>query len=154
MDVTVVSGLAAGIDTAAHAGALMAGGRSFAVIGTPISECYPKQNLRLQEYLASTQLVVSPVPFVRYSKQGPRLNRFFFPERNKVMSALTEATVIVEASETSGTLVQARAALDQGRKLFIMDNCFERTDITWPRRFLERGAIRLSEFEQLTDVLG
>ena len=56
--------------------------------------------------------------------QTYRGNRLFFPERNVVMSALTEATIIVEAGETSGTLIQARAALKQGRKLFILDSCF------------------------------
>ena len=70
------------------------------------------------------------------------------------MSALTEATVIVEAGKTSGTLVQARAALEQGRKLFIMDSCFEREDIKWPDKFLRKGAIRLSDFDQLIDELG
>ncbi len=153
-DFTVVSGLAAGIDTAAHIAALESDGRTFAVLGTPLSECYPQENAELQKCLSQNQLVVSQVPFIRYSKQNPRTNRLFFPERNKVMSALTEATVIVEASETSGTLVQARAALEQGRKLFIMDNCFERQNITWPYKFLKRGAIRLSDFDQLINELG
>lgn len=69
------------------------------------------------------------------------------------MAALTKATVIVEAGETSGTLVQARAALHQGRKLFIMDSAFEREDLTWPSRFAERGAIRLTGSEQLIEAL-
>ena len=153
-DFTVASGLAAGIDTAAHIAALKSDGRTFAVLGTPLSRCYPKSNAPLQQYLFDAQLVVSQVPFVRYSKQSPKINRFFFPERNKVMSALTEATVIVEAGKTSGTLVQARAALEQGRKLFIMDSCFEREDIKWPAKFLGKGAIRLSDFDQLIDELG
>jgi DNA processing protein len=59
------------------------------------------------------------------------------------MSALSAATVIVEAGETSGTLTQARAALHQGRKLFILDNLFQRPDLTWPKTFLEKGAIRV-----------
>src|SRR3546814_6108185 len=70
-------------------------------------------------------------------------NRFFFPERNATMSALTLGTIIVEAGETSGTLTQARAAFHQGRKLFILDSCFQRTDITWPARFEKDGAIRV-----------
>src|SRR3546814_2359762 len=59
------------------------------------------------------------------------------------MSALTLGTIIVEAGETSGTLTQARAAFHQGRKLFILDSCFQRTDITWPARFEKDGAIRV-----------
>jgi DNA processing protein len=65
------------------------------------------------------------------------------------MSALTDATVIVEASETSGTLIQARAALKQNRKLFILDNCFKNSNLTWPAKFAERGAIRVRNFDDI-----
>src|SRR5690606_35708634 len=99
-------------------------GRTIAVIGTPISEVYPKENKDLQRHIASNYLLVSQVPLLRYKSQGAHINRFFFPERNKTMSALSDATIIVEASETSGTLTQARAALDQGRKLFILESNF------------------------------
>ncbi len=142
-DFTVVSGLAEGIDTAAHTAALEAGGRTIAVIGTPLNSVYPKANRDLQETIAHEHLVVSQVPVLRYSRQGPQQNRLFFPERNVTMSALTEATVIVEAGETSGTLTQARAAVHQGRKLFILDSCFQNREITWPERYLKEGAIRV-----------
>ena len=69
-------------------------------------------------------------------------------------SALTEATIIVEAGETSGTLTQARAVLYQGRKLFILNSCFERDDITWPARFVEQGAIRVREPQDIWNNLG
>lgn len=143
---TVVSGLAEGIDTAAHEAALAAMGRTIAVIGTPLGHVYPKANAALQERIAREHLLISQVPVMRYDAQNFRTNRFFFPERNKLMSALTKATVIVEAGETSGTLVQAREALRQGRKLFIMNSCFERGDLTWPRRFEEQGAIRIHSY--------
>lgn len=142
-DFTVVSGLAEGIDTAAHTAALEAGGRTIAVIGTPLNTVYPKANRELQETIAHEHLVISQVPVLRYARQGPQQNRLFFPERNVTMSALTEATVIVEAGETSGTLTQARAAVHQGRKLFILDSCFHNRDITWPERYLKEGAIRV-----------
>ncbi|MDR7229873.1 DNA processing protein [Caulobacter sp. BE264] len=142
-DFTVVSGLAEGIDTAAHTAALEAGGRTIAVIGTPLNSVYPKANRDLQETIAHEHLVVSQVPVLRYARQGPQQNRLFFPERNVTMSALTEATVIVEAGETSGTLTQARAAVHQGRKLFILDSCFHNREITWPERYLKEGAIRV-----------
>lgn len=145
-DFTVVSGLAEGVDTAAHTAALEANGRTIAVIGTPLGEVYPKSNAGLQERIAHEHLLISQVPVLRYEAQNFRTNRFFFPERNKLMSALTLATVIVEAGETSGTLVQAREALRQGRKLLIMNSCFERKDLTWPRRFEEQGAIRIHSY--------
>ena len=146
----IMSGLAKGIDTAAHTAAIKANGRTIAVIGTPLSRIYPKENAALQAFIAENHLIVSPVPFVRYSNQNPKTNRFFFPERNKVMSALSEATIIVEASNTSGTLVQARAALEQGRKLFILESNFHNPEINWPTRFLEKGAIRVKELEDIT----
>ena len=143
---TIVSGLAEGVDTAAHTAAIEAGGQTIGVIGTPLGQVYPKSNASLQERIARDFLLISQVPVERYEAQNFRVNRFFFPERNKTMAALTEATIIVEAGETSGTLVQAREALKQGRKLFIMNSCFEREDLTWPRRFEEQGAIRVSNY--------
>lgn len=150
---TVVSGLATGIDTAAHIAALEAGGNTIAVVGTPLGQVYPVENRALQERIATDYLLISQVPVLRYGKQGPPQNRLFFPERNITMSALTEATIIVEAGETSGTLVQARAALQQGRKLFILESCFQRTDITWPSRFEKQGAIRVREPDDIWKVL-
>lgn len=146
---TVVSGLAQGIDTIAHTTAIEAGGLTIAVLGTPITSCYPPENKALQKRIADDFLVISQVPIVRYSRQGPKGNRLFFPERNVTMSALTEATVIVEAGNTSGTLIQARHALRQNRKLFILDSCFRNPELTWPTKFLERGAIRVSEFDEI-----
>lgn len=146
---TVVSGLAQGIDTVAHTTALESAGRTIAVLGTPITSCYPPENKALQQRIADEFLVISQVPIVRYSRQGPNGNRLFFPERNITMSALTEATVIVEAGNTSGTLIQARHALQQKRKLFILDSCFRNPDLTWPAKFLDRGAIRVSEFDDI-----
>lgn len=139
---TVASGLAKGIDTAALTGALDAGGRVIAVIGTPLGTSYPKENKALQDRIAADHLLVSQVPVLRHARQGPRINRLFFPERNATMSALSEATIIVEAGETSGTLIQGRAALFQGRKLLILEQCFGR-GLAWPERFEAQGAIRI-----------
>lgn len=150
----IVSGLAKGIDTAAHTTAIESGGSTIAVIGTPITEYYPSENKVLQNIIAEQYLLVSQVPIWRYSKQDYRSNRLFFPERNATMSALTQATVIVEASDTSGTLTQARAALQQGRKLFILDNCFRNTKLTWPARFQEQGAIRVTDIDDIKAALG
>lgn len=152
--ITIVSGLATGIDTEAHKTAIELGGETIAVIGTPINQYYPKENREIQDRIAEKYLLISQVPFFRYSQQDYRVNRGFFPERNKTMSALTEGTVIVEASDTSGTLIQARAALEQGRKLYILDSCFKNPRITWPKRFEERGAIRVKDYDDIRSTLG
>ncbi|QEL01104.1 DNA-processing protein DprA [Olivibacter sp. LS-1] len=150
---TVVSGLAKGVDTAAHTSAIINGGETIAVIGTPLNQVYPKENNKLQEYIAKRHLLISQVPFIKYESQDYRSNRLFFPERNKTMSAITEATIIVEASDTSGTLIQARAALQQGRKLFILNSCFENKSISWPSYYEKRGAIRVVDFSDIVNNL-
>jgi DNA processing protein len=148
-DFTIVSGLATGIDTVAHETAIAEGGRTIAVIGTPLSHTYPRENVELQQKIAAEYLLISQVPVRRYENQDYRLNRLFFPERNITMSALTEATIIVEAGETSGTLIQARAALRQKRELFILDSCFRKKGLSWPRKFEERGGIRVRDYEDI-----
>jgi len=146
---TVVSGLAQGIDTVAHTAAIEAGGLTAAVLGTPITACYPPENRELQQCIADQFLVISQVPIVRYSRQTWNGNRLFFPERNITMSALTEATIIVEAGNTSGTLIQARHAIQQKRKLFILESCFHNAELTWPAKFLDLGAFRVTEFDEI-----
>jgi DNA processing protein len=150
---TIVSGLARGIDAAAHNTAIQAGGKTIAVIGTPLDRVYPRENATLQEKIAQDYLLISQVPAYRYSKQDYRRNRTFFPERNKTMSALTEATIIVEAGQTSGTLIQARAALRQRRKLFILEGSFQNPSLTWPQEFEALGAIRVRRYEDIRGVL-
>ncbi len=150
---TIVSGLAEGVDTIAHETALAANGQTIAVIGTPLGQVYPKSNVALQKRIATDFLLISQVPVERYDAQNFKVNRFFFPERNKTMSALTEATIIIEAGETSGTLVQAREAIKQGRKLFILNSCFERGDLTWPARFEQEGAIRVRDYGDIRHEL-
>lgn len=144
---TIISGLAEGVDTAAHETAIEMGGKTIAVIGTPLDQNYPKKNADLQKFIAKEHLLISQVPFERYSRQTFRTNRFFFPERNATMSALSEATIIIEAGETSGTLVQARAATNQGRKLFILENNFNKSELSWPNNYLKKGALRLKDYD-------
>src|SRR5207249_1005573 len=121
----VMSGLAEGIDTAVHRAVIEAGGKTIAVIGTPLGRYYPRSNRELQDEIARKHLLVSQVPFYMASQRDWRETRVFFPERNKTMSALSEATIIVEASDSSGTLFQAQAAIQQRRKLFVLTSCFE-----------------------------
>jgi len=150
---TVVSGLARGIDTAAHEAAITYGGKTIAVIGTSILDCYPPENRSLQNKIAAEHLLISQVPLLRSQQQSYQQNRFFFPERNKTMSALTLATIIVEAGETSGALIQATAALKQRRRLFILDSCFQNKSLTWPQKFLSQGAIRVSNYPEIRQVM-
>ena len=150
---TIVSGLAAGIDRTAHKTAIELSKPTIAVIGTPLSSHYPPENAELQDEIANNHLLISEVPVARYYSHDWRVNRGWFPLRNATMSAISEATIIVEASATSGTLVQARAALHQGRKLFILNSCFERTDLTWPAHFEKQGAIRVRKLDDVTKHL-
>lgn len=116
---TVTSGLAAGIDTAAHRAALAGGGRTVAVIGTGLLHSYPPQNADLQRLIATKCAVVSQFwPEAPPSRRG-------FPMRNAVMSGMSLGTVIVEASHTSGARVQARLALAQGRPVFLNEALLE-----------------------------
>ncbi|MDI1336124.1 MAG: DNA-protecting protein DprA [Lacunisphaera sp.] len=151
---TIISGLAKGIDTAALTAAIEADGRVVGVIGTPIDASYPKENAALQEEIARKHLLISQVPFFRYHHEHFARKKLYFPLRNETMSALSEATIIIEAGETSGTLTQARAALNQGRKLLILNSCFENRKITWPARFAEKGATRVSTMEDILRELG
>ena len=146
---TITSGLAEGIDTVALETAISEGGQTIGAIGTPLGYFYPKSNENLQKTIAERHLLISQIPVERYEAQIPSTNRFFFPERNKTMAALTQATIIIEAGETSGTRIQARAALQQGRKLFILDSCFRRSDLTWPAKFESQGAIRVREYDDV-----
>lgn len=150
---TIVSGLAKGIDSVAHKAAIAAEGSTIAVIGTPLYEYYPKENKDLQDLIAEKHLLVSQVPFLRYADQNYKTNRLFFPARNITMSALTQATIIVEAGNTSGTLVQAKAALAQGRKLFILESCFRNPELNWPAKFEKLGAIRVQNVTQIMEAL-
>ena len=155
-DVVVTTGLAAGIDTAATRSALHDGpGTAIGVMGTPIDECYPKQNEALVEtILEEGGLVVSQVPFYRYSVQPFRTKRFYFPERNELMAAISDATVIVEASDTSGTLTQARACRHQGRPLFVMRRCYEDRSLSWPRKWVDdRGARVVESAEEIVEAM-
>ena len=142
----IVSGLARGIDTVAHQTALDEGGVTIAVMGTPLQRQYPMENRALRDELAARHLVVTQFP------AGAETQPHFFPERNRTMSAISDATIIVEASETSGTRTQARAALEQGRPLFILDSCFQR-GLSWPEKFEAQGAIRVHDYDDIEQLL-
>ncbi len=110
--VTIVSGLAKGIDTCAHRGAVRAGSYTIAVLGTPIDVIYPKENAKAFQTLYKRGLVISEMyPSCRRTKGD-------FPNRNRIISGLTQATVVVEAGETSGALITAKHAIYQNKLVF------------------------------------
>src|SRR3546814_11200243 len=120
----VVSGLARGIDSAAHRAAIARGGHTISVVGTPLGSCYPKENAELQEEIARDHLLISQVPVLRYAKQSPQHNRPSFPTRNVTMSPLTARTTIVEARTPSVNLPQDPPPPHQRRELFNLTNSF------------------------------
>lgn len=141
----VVTGLAAGIDTAATLSAMKYGdGCVVGVIGTPIDECYPRENQKIVDaMLEEGGLILSQVPFYRYHVQPFKTKRYYFPERNELMAAVSDATIIVEASDTSGTLTQARACAHQGRPLFITKHCYDNESLSWPRKWAKRDYVHV-----------
>jgi DNA processing protein len=131
--VTVVSGLAEGIDTAAHLGALEAGGRTIAVFGTGIGHVYPSKNEALAERVAESGACVSQfLPDMRGS-------RWSFPVRNIVTSGLSIGTVVVEAGETSGARIQAQDALKHAKRLFLLESLV--TSQPWARAMAELDGV-------------
>jgi DNA processing protein len=143
---SVTSGLAAGIDTAAHRAALDCGGRTAAVIGTGLLHSYPPQNAELQRQIADGCAVVSQFwPEAQPSRRS-------FPMRNAVMSGMSLGTVIVEASHTSGARVQARLALAQGRPVFLLETLLAQD---WAKEFAARaGTYVVNAPEEMTATIG
>jgi len=142
---TVVSGLATGIDSAAHTAALAAGGRTVAVIGTGLKRSYPPQNAELQQRIAQECAVVS-----QFWPDAPPSRRSF-PMRNAVMSGIALATVVVEASHSSGSRIQARLALEHGRPVFLLEALLAED---WARELARRpGTHVFSSPEQITTTV-
>ncbi len=130
----VVSGLAEGIDTAAHEGAIAAGGRTVAVLGTPLDEFFPAKNRALQERIMREHLAVSQFASGVPSRPGN------FPMRNRTMALLSDATVIVEAGEKSGSLHQGWEALRLGRPLFLFESLLRESSPSWSAEMERYGA--------------
>lgn len=132
-DITVVSGLAEGVDTIAHKTAIDFYGKTVGVIGTPLDKYFPAENKVLQDFIADNHLLVSQFP------EGYPVTSKSFPIRNRTMALISDATIIIEASEKSGTKHQGWEALRLGRQLFIMENVINEK-ITWAEEMLSYGA--------------
>lgn len=149
--ITVIAGLAKGIDTAAHRAALEAGGRTVAVVGTGITNVYPAENRELQERIAREGLVLS-----QFWPDAPP-TKHSFPMRNAVMSGFGRATVVVEAGEHSGARIQARKAVSHGRPVILTDLVVDTNK--WPSDLLGRPGVHvaastadiMSVVEKITD---
>lgn len=142
----VVSGLAEGIDTVAHETTIALGGKTAAVLGTPLDEVFPAKNRALQNRIMHEYLAVSQFP------SGYPTGKKSFPIRNRTMALMTDATIIVEAGEKSGTLHQGWEALRLGRLLFLMESVANNPKLSWPAEMIGYGAQVLVR-DNLDDVL-
>lgn len=145
----IVSGLARGIDTIAHSQTLNSGGKTVAVLGTPLDQATPKSNEPLQQRIMREHLAVSQFPV------GSTVSKEHFPQRNVTMALLSDVTVIVEAGEISGTKNQGWEALRLGRPLFIASTMLSESAISWATQMLEYGAqeLSLASFDALLETL-
>jgi DNA processing protein len=144
--IVIVSGLAYGVDTVAHTATLNAGGKTIAVLGTPLDKSSPSENAPLQERIYREHLLISQF------SSDQRIHRSNFPLRNKLMALLSDATVVMEASDTSGTLHQAAECTRLGRWLFIAKSVVDNPALTWPNKFRKYdNCIVLERVSQITD---
>lgn len=145
---TVISGLARGIDSAAHRGALSAGGRSFAVLGNGLSKIYPAENKELAEEMVRSGAVISELPM---EVEPAREN---FPRRNRIISGLSLGVVVVEGGHTSGALITARSALEQGREVFAVPGKIDSYLSRGPHGLIKQGAKLVEDVEDILSELG
>lgn len=132
--ITVVSGLARGVDTAAHRGALAGGGRTVAVLGTGLDLCYPSENARIMEEIAAKGAVITEFPC------GMSCQAWHFPVRNRIIAGLSRAVVVVEAKERSGALITADIALEQGREVMAVPGNITSPLSRGPNQLIKQGA--------------
>jgi len=141
--VPVISGLALGIDTAAHEGALAGGGETVAVLGSGIGRIYPSSNRGLAEKVAKSGALISEFP-VDYPPK-----RENFPKRNRIVAALGEVLVVVEAQERSGTFITVDYALELGKEVFVVPGNIDSPFSRGTNKLLKEGARPLTDFEEL-----
>ena len=145
--VTVVSGLARGIDAAAHRGALEAGGRTLAVLGNGLSSIYPLEHEELAQRIAANGAVISEYPMRMEPWPGN------FPQRNRLISGLSLGVVVVEAAKRSGALITANMALEQGREVFAVPGKIHAVTSEGTHALLKQGACLVTSVEDIVDEL-
>ncbi|MBT9140316.1 MAG: DNA processing protein DprA [Dehalococcoidia bacterium] len=146
--VTVVSGMARGIDTAAHLGALRAGGRTAAVLGCGLDICYPPENKKLRDKIERQGVILSEFPL------GTQPKPPHFPMRNRIISGLSLAVVIVEAAERSGALITADSALEQGREVLAVPGSINSPASRGCHRLIKEGAALVESAADILATLG
>jgi DNA processing protein len=145
--VTVVSGLARGVDAVAHQSAIKAGGRTIAVLGCGVDRIYPPEHTQLAEKITASGAVLSD-----YAPGTPP-DAANFPPRNRIISGLSMATVVVEAGETSGALITAQFAVDQGREVFAVPGNILAPQSKGTNRLIAQGAHPMLSARDLLDIL-
>ena len=146
--ICVVSGMAVGIDSCAHNGALEAGGKTAAVLGCGVDICYPQANLALRDDIARKGLVLSEYP----PGTGPR--KYHFPQRNRIISGLSELTVVVQAGLASGALITADMAAEQGRDVYAVPGNIDSEYALGSNKLIKDGAIPLLSMSDLLEAMG
>ncbi|MFC2082687.1 DNA-processing protein DprA [Candidatus Bipolaricaulota bacterium] len=141
----IVSGLAAGIDAAAHQGTLDVGGFTVAVMGCGIDYPYPKRNQPIYERIVETGVVMSEYPM------GSRPAKWTFPQRNRILSGLSRGVLVVQAPERSGSLITARCALEQGRDVFAVPGNINSLTSAGSNRLLKQGAKLVDSVDDILD---
>lgn len=145
--ITVVSGLAEGIDRAAHEGALKAGGRTIAVVGHGLSRIYPAHHQELAEQIARSGCILSEFPM----EEKP--NPWNFPKRNRIISGLSLGVVVVEAPVKSGALITAREAMEQGREVFAVPGPISSRQSEGTHALLKDGAKLVCKVQDILEEL-
>lgn len=145
--VTVVSGLARGIDTVAHRAALDAGGRTVAVLANGLDTIYPPENARLAEEIAERGALITDYPL------GTKPRADFFPRRNRIMSGVALGTLVVEGEPTSGAMITARLALEQNREVFAVPGSIFSTQSRGPLALIRDGATPVARTEDVLEAL-
>ena len=143
----VVSGLARGIDTAAHEGALSVGGKTAAVLGCGIDIVYPPENLDLYRRIADTGAVLSEFPF------GRKADKQTFPMRNRVVSGMSEAIVVVESDVSGGAMITARFAGEQGRLIYAVPGRIDQSSSVGCHQLIRDGATLLTSVDDILNEL-
>jgi DNA processing protein len=147
-EIIVVSGMAWGVDSYSHRGALDGKGKTIAVLGCGIDICYPAGNRQLRQEILEEGLIVSEYP------PGYPASSFTFPLRNRIISGLCEATVIVEAGLNSGSLITAERAVEQGRNVFAVPGNINSIHSIGTNKLIQDGAYPLAVIDDVFEVLG